>query len=147
VKIKSLEEAKAAAFRGAYRGLRHQGWRQSASAFGCLYNSPVGHCGVGWLLRNLPQKFNCASICNLHIAIGNALGDFFAPPLAKWWRKANAEERCEFVEFLGGIQRAHDKSDSPSDMRRRFEAMRVANGWPVPSVLPGENPEPQQEAA
>lgn len=42
MKINTLQEAKQAAFNGAYKGLNYQKWKKSENGPFCAYNGPNG---------------------------------------------------------------------------------------------------------
>jgi hypothetical protein len=133
MKIGTLQEAKAASFRGAYRGLRSQKWEQAFIGDTCALRSKDGKCcAVGWLI---PEKHIARITENLGIfaSFADVTDDgFLADPLAEWFKSAPRKDRIEFKEFLGELQAIHDENEIPSEMERGFEELRTANGWPVP---------------
>lgn len=140
MEITTLAEAKRAAFRGAYRGLRSQGWKPSMSdnnTGACMYNGPKGtHCGVGWIMRKVPIGMNEDPIGDIVEAFATrrkSFGSLLAEPLTKWWDAATEAEKRHFVNFLSDIQELHDKADNAEDMKEAFEAFRKRRKWPVPS--------------
>lgn len=108
MKISTLEEACHAAWRGAFRGLRSQGWEHSTRLIGVTYVCSMrdvdGHaCAVGWLFSGGPELNrgnNCSSLLSL--------GFRMAEPLQNWWDAASEQERESFLLFTVKLQQAHD---------------------------------------
>ena len=140
IEINTLEEAKAAAFRAAYRGLAWQGWRRALATDGetCVYRKYIGKgpgrevhcCGVGWLMAKPPVgAANYASINTLSISEYR-----LSPPLQAWYDGlANPahQERRAFRDFLYELQRAHDTKKG--SMRLHMENLAEQHGIALPS--------------
>ncbi len=138
MEIKTLEEAMAAAFRGSYRGLRHQAWkRATVGEHACALQSRPGcHCAIGWITR-LPL-ITLKSDESLDGFIGAGIDQVtddraLALPLQRWWNTSNDADNGAFYLFLLQIQHAHDKAKTPRGVKSNFERMRVKYGWPIPS--------------
>jgi hypothetical protein len=136
VKIETLEQAKRAAFMGAYRGLRSQGWRQSAVGGACAYRGNGGTCcAVGWLIPD--SRYTEALEGHGASFFVNCNEDDvpLAKPLADWWRAASYNDKRAFQWFLIDVQRAHDNGNTRRQMRVALDAIRIEHNWPVPSEV------------
>lgn len=138
MKIETLEQAKRAAFMGAYRGLRSQGWERSvddlaeANQFSpysiCRYDGSNGrHCAVGWLLktRGVRNSKPMFQICE----------DDLAAPLRSWFKASDESIKDAFAGYLLYLQNAHDAGLTPAQMANNFEQIQEEHGWPVPSEV------------
>lgn len=124
--INTLEEAKAAAWRGAVRGLAWQDWRRSATKDdGCLLTAPNGrHCAMGWLLIDPPE-------------LGSTSEPVYAGPLQEWLKGTTPGNRDAFQKFVTEeLQSAHDCNVSREKMKAAFVQIGLDNGWKWPSGVP-----------
>lgn len=130
IEIKTLEEAKAAAFRGAYRGLKSQGWQKSLSKSGamCVYRGRGGRaCAVGWILA-VPPKGN-----SVYVRAAIRSGAKMSGPLQRWYDGADARDRDRLLDFLGGMQNRHDSAPGPEAMESRMREFAKRHGIALPS--------------
>lgn len=136
MKINTLQEAKQAAFNGAYKGLNYQKWKRSTSADGenrCQYNGPNGtHCGVGWLIPKdkYDEGIEDKGICSL----AEEIIPFLADPLENFCKKANNTDVGEFLDFLVEIQESHDEACGGTLMKNKFEQIAKNYGLTIPKV-------------
>jgi len=129
--IKTLDEAKAAAWRGAYRGLRSQEWVQSMRDGECALRGDGGRCcAVGWLLVDVPPGTRPSGHCLRRLS----------PPLRMWRDCASDLDRVEFDWFLFVLQDKHDAKVVQAEMRAAFDAIGRRNGWAPPSLHAWETP-------
>jgi hypothetical protein len=134
VKIETLEQARRAAFMGAYRGLRHQGWKRAYHEGVCstrlrAADGTVMCCAVGWLAPDASIGWTpeCARLVELPSP------EKLAAPLADWFVNANSSDRIAFHNFLDLLRSAHDYAKDPEHMLLAFETIRAQNNWPIPS--------------
>lgn len=131
MRIYSLEEACHAAWRGAFRGLRSQGWEQCGNKHGCVMRGPRGRsCAVGWLFKGGNELNKAASARELLLR-----GFEMAWPLQSWWRYvARGTDHQRFLDFLSKMQTIHDSFPSSADIEEEFKLLGESRGWEEPSL-------------
>lgn len=134
IAIYSLEEACAAAWRGAFRGLRSQGWEHSMIRGLCAMRGTHGRaCAVGWLFESGKrplQQMN--SYCNAESLI--QAGFRMALPLQVWVANAPTFERHMFFDFCTQLRRKHDSTKgSAIKLRDAMVQLGASRGWAEPS--------------
>lgn len=110
------------AFNIAYLGLKSQGFKKSECVINrvahCAYNSNVGHCAVGWLIKDveLDEEANYFSIGKLskHFEVVNEILDGVD------------------LGLISQLQNAHDQSTDAIDMRDRLHCVAGAHSIIVP---------------
>lgn len=129
--VKTLKEAKEAAWRGVFRGLRSQGWKQAMSLGGCAMRGSGGRaCAVGWLVRGESGRLNEYSSLASLLACGAGK---MCPPLQEWYDRAGVAARDRFLCFTSDLQTIHDRYDTPLVMEAQFRRIGKRMGWKEPS--------------
>lgn len=137
MKINTLQEAKQAAFNGAYKGLNYQKWKKSTSPGDkdrCQYNGTGGrHCGVGWLIPK--DKYDEGIEDKGISSLAKDIIPFLADPLEHFCKKANNTDVGEFLDFLCEIQESHDEAlRGGKCMKNKFEQLAKNYGLQLPKV-------------
>lgn len=144
--ISTLDEAKRAAYRGAFRGLEYQGFRRAVNpqTVTCVLRFEQGgktfHCAVGWLTRfdvlgkatweDRGARFVSGSAYD--VTTSRALSE----PLQQWYDAADTTSRYAFDAFLADLQEAHDASSGdPMVMEQRLLGIGKEIGEPRPKPL------------
>lgn len=118
LKLNTLDEACAAAWRGVVRGLASQDWQPCVSKNGlCLLSYKGLHCARGWLLVNPPE--------------GRAVmfPEEYAPPLEAFMAEHG---RSRLLEFITLLQNAHDDCDA-AGLLSVIAEIGHTRGWKWPS--------------
>lgn len=135
MKINTLEEAIATAFRGAYRGLRSQSWSQVREHQMRLRSADGKRCcAIGWLVP--AHKLAGRKDAELALDHDDVLGlDLLADPFMDWYQQASDSDKKAFSDFLWELQQAHDYGDcTVGGIRYKMEEIRKKYGWPIPDV-------------
>jgi hypothetical protein len=137
MKISTLQEAKQAAFNGAYRGLSYQQWQPSldpSNLFGdrCSYYSKDGkHCGVGWLIPKHKYNPDIERRGAGELLVTACLAD----PFQDFLTNAESTDRRKFLVFLDDLQVAHDDLDATCSMKERMHNLAESEGLSIPKPL------------
>jgi hypothetical protein len=129
MKIETLQQARQAAFTGAYRGLRSQQWRQCVDETGMArwYNDEPGvHCAVGWLIPAARQRAHRGPH-EAWLAMR-----IMADSLQRWCEQAPESEQLSLQCFLEEMQNAHDNNSRQSNMRRAMHEIARRFGLTIP---------------
>jgi hypothetical protein len=133
MKINTLEEARAAAFRGAYRGLRSQGWKPCMWGRTCTIRSADRKmcCTIGWLVPE-HKIANRTTRKELQLAAGRVLElGLLADVLMDWLRGASMRDSYHFYQFLRDLMLIHD-DHSPGAMRYELERLAFEHSIDIP---------------
>lgn len=130
MKITTEQEWKQAAFNGAFRGLRHQGFQRALArkdlADRCVYRAGGNRdarvcCAVGWLIpddRWVPE-LNSGIVVS-HPVVRNMVTPLLQPL---------TDKRAAWLRALQGI---HDGNDVPSLMERELRQFAAKHNLTIP---------------
>lgn len=124
MKINNIKEFRRAILRGAWRGLKSQGFEKCVVKGACALRGPrKTACAVGWLIPNEKLKASKLTRCSdVHDVVRTMI---LADPLLSYVEKHKGIALASLID----LQYVHDHSDDPLDMQRLFS--HLAHEWKV----------------
>jgi hypothetical protein len=136
-------------FDTAVAGLASQGFERSRHDLGCAYtgnpqqtSGKECHCAIGWCIKDVyKSNMEYQSVATLVAAFPETLEKlgFQYSEIITWDDsdviEFNTDEAKHKMLFLEDLQRAHDNSGYPEDMKRRLFNVGYEWGLVVPEVL------------
>lgn len=124
MKITNIKEFRRAILRGAWRGLRSQGFETCLYKNACALRGPgKTACAIGWLIPN--EKLKASRLrrgADVHEVVSKKA---LANPLLPYVKK----DKYRVLSDLIKLQSAHDFARNPRDMQMRFR--ELAHEWKV----------------
>lgn len=128
-KINDLYEAKKFALNKVYEGLEAQGWQQSMGDVpdlssgllerSCAYRGEEGRkCAAGHLMRDdAPELKGCEGRAIRRVLLD--VPGVLLEPLV------DIATDYEFRNYVERMQRAHDRSETPEEMKKAFDYLKL----------------------
>lgn len=131
--ITNIDEAKRFAFDTVYKALEAQRWERSMGKYRdqaagremlqCAYRGDYGRkCAAGHLMRDGMYQPHMESVA--FDKLNPRMGDLLISPLGEFFNHSMNYNYIEMARLIRKMQQAHDTSETPDVMRKRFDNLK-----------------------